>query len=109
MDSLDLPVADLVQGAQHGEVEAWATLVDGFQGVAVGLAFGWSGDWDTAADVAQEALMLAFPSTLGNLKIPRRSRPGSPRSCGPPGAAWRAGASRNWSLCRSRATRARRS
>src|SRR5579862_3843923 len=54
------PIADLVRAARAGDLDAWAAVVDDFQGVAVGLVGGWTGDWTIAEDVAQDAFVTAF-------------------------------------------------
>ena len=46
---------EIVRAAQQGDAAAWAELVPRFQDRAIAAAFGWSGHWDVAADLAQEA------------------------------------------------------
>ena len=60
MNEQPVPIADRVRRARAGDLDAWSSLVVEFQDVAAGLAAGWSGDWTTAADVAQEAFIVAF-------------------------------------------------
>ncbi len=51
---------EVVRAAQRGDAEAWAELVHRSQGRAIAAAFGWSGQWDVAADLAQDAFRLAY-------------------------------------------------
>lgn len=67
IDGVDL--AALVRAAQGGDKGAWAELVGRFQDRALAMALGFSGNWDTAGDVAQEALRLAYLH-LGELVEP---------------------------------------
>ena len=39
---------------------AFTELVHAFQDLAIGIAFGWTGDIESARDVAQEAFMDAY-------------------------------------------------
>ena len=50
----------LILDAQRGDREAFARLVDRYQNLALGYAYGWLGDSDRANDVAQEAFIDAF-------------------------------------------------
>ncbi len=56
IDGLDA----VVEAARAGRPDAWAELVVRFQDVAVATALGWSGEVESARDVAQEAFALAF-------------------------------------------------
>ena len=58
MDSASLP--DLIRAAKGGDPQAWSELVRRFQDLAVASALGWSGDLESARDIAQEAFALAF-------------------------------------------------
>lgn len=59
VDDRDRWVA-LVGAAQRGDADAWPALIDRFEDIAVASAVGLCGDLDEAADVAQEAFVLAF-------------------------------------------------
>jgi RNA polymerase sigma factor (sigma-70 family) len=62
-------LAEVVRAAQQGDAQAWADLVNRFQDRAMAAALGWSGHWDVAADLAQEAFRLACLH-LGELREP---------------------------------------
>jgi DNA-directed RNA polymerase specialized sigma24 family protein len=49
----------LVAAAQRGGAAAFGALVDGIQGLALGLALGWLGDGGPARDVEPEAFLEA--------------------------------------------------
>ena len=71
----------VVERAQRGDLSAFSDLVVRFQDLAVGTAFGWLGEIETARDVAQEAFIeahvhlqqlrepAAFPAWLRRLVI----------------------------------------
>jgi RNA polymerase sigma-70 factor, ECF subfamily len=61
---------EVVRAAQHGDGQAWAELVSRFQAQAVAAALGWTGRWDTAADLAQDAFQSAYLH-LGELREPQ--------------------------------------
>ena len=60
---------DLVVLAQHGDLEAFTSLVRAYQDVAVGYAYAWLGDLSLAEDAAQEAFFEAY-RTLAALREP---------------------------------------
>jgi RNA polymerase sigma-70 factor (ECF subfamily) len=62
-------LANIVSAAQNGDAAAWAELVGRFQDAAQAMALGWSGRWDEAPDLAQEAFRLAY-AHLGELHDP---------------------------------------
>lgn len=59
----------LIQAAQHGDVDAFGTLVERFQRFAYALAYAQVGDAHLAEDVAQEAFVEAY------LHLPRLREP----------------------------------
>jgi RNA polymerase sigma factor (sigma-70 family) len=71
----------VVERAQRGDLSAFSELVVRFQDLAVGTAFGWLGEIETARDVSQEAFIeahvhllqlrepAAFPAWLRRLVI----------------------------------------
>jgi RNA polymerase sigma-70 factor (ECF subfamily) len=50
----------IVRRVLGGDVDAYALLVERYRARLLGLAYHLSGDWDTAADLAQESLVVAF-------------------------------------------------
>ena len=48
--------------AQQGSIEAYGTLVERYQDMAVGYAFSILRDFHLAQDAAQEAFIEAFPT-----------------------------------------------
>ncbi|MFV2089081.1 MAG: sigma-70 family RNA polymerase sigma factor, partial [Pseudomonadales bacterium] len=61
--------ASVVERAQQGDSSAFAELVSRFQDLAVGTAYGWLGEIESARDVAQEAFLDAH-RLLGQLREP---------------------------------------
>jgi RNA polymerase sigma-70 factor (ECF subfamily) len=59
----------IVEAARRGDRTAAGALVDEFLPTALGAAYGLCGDWDRAADIAQEALCTAL-THLGDLREP---------------------------------------
>ncbi len=55
-----MDLEEVVTAAKGGDEEAWAQLVAWFQDRALAAALGWSGNWDSAADLAQDAFRLAY-------------------------------------------------
>jgi RNA polymerase sigma factor (sigma-70 family) len=49
----------LVRAAQPGDMQAWSSLIDRFEDLAVAAAFGLCGNLDEAPDIAQEAFAQA--------------------------------------------------
>lgn len=62
-------LAALVTRAQHGDAEAYETLVRRFQDMAVGYSYAVLGDLQLAEDAAQEAFIAAYYD-LGALREP---------------------------------------
>ena len=60
---------EIVERAQRGDTQAFSDLVTRFQDLAVGTAYAWLGDVETAKDVAQEAFFDAHKH-LGSLREP---------------------------------------
>jgi len=56
----DESVASVVEAARRGSPDAWTTLIDRFQDVAVAIALGRLGDVEAARDASQDAFGLAF-------------------------------------------------
>ncbi|HTO58861.1 MAG TPA: sigma-70 family RNA polymerase sigma factor [Pseudomonadales bacterium] len=50
----------IVEQARRGDLAAFAELVARFQDLAVGTAFGWLGDIESARDASQEAFLEAY-------------------------------------------------
>jgi hypothetical protein len=63
-------VTELVEAAQAGDSEAYATLIERFQQMAYALAYRSLGDHHLAQDVVQEAAIEAFVH-LSQLKEPK--------------------------------------
>ena len=63
-------LAEVVEAAQAGDNRAWAELIARFQDAAVAMAVAYSGDWEGAPDVAQEAFGLAYRN-FADLQDPR--------------------------------------
>ena len=61
--------ATLVQQAQSGKLSAYNTLVQKFQDMAVGYAYGLLGDFHLAEDAAQEAFLTGY-THLSDLQDP---------------------------------------
>ena len=59
----------LVEAAQAGSPGALAALVDEFAPTVLGAAYGWSGDRDLAADIAQEAFAVVV-ARIGDVRVP---------------------------------------
>jgi RNA polymerase sigma-70 factor (ECF subfamily) len=92
-----------VRSAQAGDREALAAIVDDFMPTVLGAAYGLCGDWDVAADIAQEAFAtmivrltdLREPAALPGWLMAvvrssarrerRRSRPATTAEFTPPG------------------------
>jgi len=51
---------ELIQAAQHGDLEAFNLLIPRYQNLLFGIALGWLNDEDAVADAVQEALISAF-------------------------------------------------
>lgn len=74
---------ELVRAAQSGQGHAFATLVQRTQGMARAIAYSATGDYDSAEDLAQEALVTAW-TRLADLEEPAKFRPwlaGIVRNC----------------------------
>ena len=65
----DLGLRSVVEAARRGDHAAWAELVARFQDFAFAAAVGNNGDWDAAADIAQDAFGIAFRK-LADLEDP---------------------------------------
>lgn len=65
---------ELVRAAQSGQNHAFATLVQRTQNMARAIAFSASGDYETAEELAQEALLTAW-TRLADLEEPAKFRP----------------------------------
>lgn len=61
--------AGLVERAQRGEADALAAIVDDLTPTVLGAAYGLCGDWDFAADIAQESFATMLVR-LGDLREP---------------------------------------
>ncbi|MEM7020234.1 MAG: sigma-70 family RNA polymerase sigma factor, partial [Pseudomonadota bacterium] len=61
--------AQAIQSAQQGDLEAFAKVVEAFQDMANGIAYGWLGDSEAARDAGQEAFLEAFKN-LQQLQTP---------------------------------------
>ena len=64
----------LVEAAQSGSSDALAALVDEFAPTVLGAAYGWCGDRELAADIAQEAFAVVI-ARIGD--VTRRALPPS--------------------------------
>jgi RNA polymerase sigma-70 factor (ECF subfamily) len=69
MDGSELTDEAVVRRVLGGDIEAYGLLVERYRARLLGLAFHLSGDWDGAADLAQEALVTAF-ECLDRLREP---------------------------------------
>lgn len=63
-------VEQLVVKAKNGNKEAFTELVELFRDMAIGYAYAYLNEWETAQEVAQEAFIQAYKSING-LSVPR--------------------------------------
>jgi RNA polymerase sigma-70 factor (ECF subfamily) len=96
--SLDLMAATdgtLVLGTLEGDRSAFAELYDRYARLVRAICFDSAGDYDTAADLAQEVFLRAFEK-LGALRDPQRFGPWligiARRTC----LEWQRGSIREW-------------
>lgn len=60
-DTTDEPTDEaIIRAVLGGDAQAYAQLVERYRARLLGLAFHLAGDWDTAADLAQETLVTAY-------------------------------------------------
>jgi len=88
-------VRDLVRRAQQGDLNAFDRLVARYQDAVRGAAFGMLGDFDDAADIAQEVLLQAWRD-LGDLREPASFPAWLYRGLGDP--VWRLSGTRHTKL-----------
>jgi RNA polymerase sigma-70 factor (ECF subfamily) len=70
----DLNDAELIRSARRGDQAAWEALVRAHQEAAFRLAYLFTGDSDSASDVAQEAFVRAFQA-LDRFDMDRSFKP----------------------------------
>lgn len=61
--------SDIVIAARNGDLQAFETLVDRYQGLAMGTAYGWLEDRELARDATQEAFLDVY-TQLTKLRDP---------------------------------------
>lgn len=70
-ETRELGECELVRRSMRGDREAYGILVERYQAAAAAFAYGTSGDFHLAEDIAQEAFVRAFEA-LGKLEKPER-------------------------------------